>query len=347
MEYLVSICIPTYNGAKYLRKCLDSAISQTFSSIEILVVDDCSSDETFAIANSYARQDRRIRLVRNEHNLGLVGNWNRCIELARGEWIKFLFQDDILEPECIEKMFAASRTDSSMIVCRRKFIIEDEPNGSRKGLLKYMNKYNMDKIFPGMTEISSENFRKAVVKNPLKNFVGEPTAVMLHRSVFHRFGLFNVHLIQICDIEYWIRVGLHTGLIYVPEDLAQFRIHSQGTTASNRGSKWFRWDILDPLICYHDFLFNPIYEPLRFYVSQQEPSINFQELFWVKIRQAINMTKQNNKNQSSYSMNCLEEFNEIMRFYPAIKLFKDNPIRLKFQLYKRKFEKLLTRIVGR
>lgn len=71
---LVSICIPTYNGARYLEACLDSALTQTFRDIEVLVVDDQSTDESCQIAQAYARQDRRVKVVGNKHNLGLV--WN-------------------------------------------------------------------------------------------------------------------------------------------------------------------------------------------------------------------------------------------------------------------------------
>ena len=106
MQPIVSICIPTYNGAKYLRECLDTVLSQTFTDFEVLLVDDQSSDETLSIAQEYAAKDTRIYVKQNEQNLGLVGNWNCCIELAQGEWIKFVFQDDLIAPECLEKMLA-------------------------------------------------------------------------------------------------------------------------------------------------------------------------------------------------------------------------------------------------
>ena len=92
---LVSICIPTYNGEKYLKECLDSCIDQTFKSYEIIICDDCSSDGTIKIIEEYAKIFPQIILFQNDGNLGLVGNWNRCIHHSNGEWIKFVFQDDI------------------------------------------------------------------------------------------------------------------------------------------------------------------------------------------------------------------------------------------------------------
>jgi len=126
MKPLVSVCIPTFNGAKYFRECLDSVLAQKFTGFEVLIVDDKSSDETFSIAQEYATYDHRIRAIQNDYNLGLVSNWNRCAELAQGEWIKFVFQDDLIEPACLETMLAASKSESYIIFCRRNFIIEPE-----------------------------------------------------------------------------------------------------------------------------------------------------------------------------------------------------------------------------
>src|SRR5437899_12562971 len=101
MQPSVSICIPTYNGAAHLAPCLESALNQTWTDFELLIVDDASSDDTVAITEACAARDRRVRVARNPRNLGLVGNWNRCLELAKGTWIKFLFQDDLLSPACL------------------------------------------------------------------------------------------------------------------------------------------------------------------------------------------------------------------------------------------------------
>src|SRR2546423_15678826 len=99
---LVTVCIPTFNGALHFAECLDSVCRQTYRNIEILVVDDCSSDLTADIALDFSTRDPRLRFVRNQSTLGLMGNWQRCIELAQGEYIKFAFQDDALYPACVE-----------------------------------------------------------------------------------------------------------------------------------------------------------------------------------------------------------------------------------------------------
>ena len=110
----VSICIPTYNGERYIEKTLNSVLLQTYDDFEVIIVDDQSSDNTWEILTQYAAQDGRIHLFKNEHNLGLVGNWNRCIELAQGEWIKFVFQDDIIRNDCLELMMNGANNNEPL-----------------------------------------------------------------------------------------------------------------------------------------------------------------------------------------------------------------------------------------
>ena len=80
------------------------------------------------------------------------------------------------------------------------------------------------------------------------NFVGEPTAVLVERSAFERFGRFNPALVALCDFEYWARVGANTGLAYVPESLATFRVHAGSASEINRTRLRFHKDWLDPLV---------------------------------------------------------------------------------------------------
>src|ERR1043166_8326715 len=85
MKPSVSVCIPMHNGAAHLAESLESALSQTFNDIEFVLVDDCSTDDTVAIAEEFARRDSRVRLYRNPRNMGLVANWSRTVELANGD----------------------------------------------------------------------------------------------------------------------------------------------------------------------------------------------------------------------------------------------------------------------
>ena len=321
---LVSICIPTYNGAAYLRDCLDSALAQTSPDFEVLIVDDQSTDESYKIAQGYAARDRRVRVACNRENLGLVGNWNQCVLLARGDWIKFLFQDDMLEPHCLERMLAVCGPDTSMVVCQRNFIFEEDSEILKKTFIPYIQNYNMDKIFQGSTAISAEALCKGVLGNLIANFVGEPTAILLHRSVFSRFGLFNSCLIQMCDFEYWIRVGSHTGLVYIPEMLVHFRRHKKGTSAINENSKKFRL-IPDYLVCFHDFVFHPLYAPLRFYASECQPPINLNQCLAAEVKRAWKVARQFDRNRANRDPSLLDEMNQMTRLFPGIQMIRKIP----------------------
>src|SRR4051812_45789746 len=84
----VSICIPTYNYAHYLGDAIRSACQQTYDELEVVVIDDASTDDTVALVEVLARSDARIRLVRTDRNLGLQANYTRCIELAKTDFVK-------------------------------------------------------------------------------------------------------------------------------------------------------------------------------------------------------------------------------------------------------------------
>ena len=100
----VSVLIPVYNREHLVRHSIESALAQTESDIELVVVDNCSTDRTYEVVQEYARKDHRIRSHRNERNIGPVANWLRCVELSRGQYTKILFSDDWMEPTAIESL---------------------------------------------------------------------------------------------------------------------------------------------------------------------------------------------------------------------------------------------------
>ncbi len=99
----VSILVPTYNRENFIGACIQSALNQTYPDIEVIVVDNASTDGTWEIIQKYAKKDRRIKAFRNEINIGPVRNWKRCIDEANGFYGKLLFSDDIIESEFVEK----------------------------------------------------------------------------------------------------------------------------------------------------------------------------------------------------------------------------------------------------
>lgn len=99
----VSILIPVYNREKLIVPCVQSALGQTFADLEVVVVDNCSTDDTYNVCRKLAESDTRLRVYRNESNIGPVRNWMRCAELARGRLGRILFSDDLMLPAALEK----------------------------------------------------------------------------------------------------------------------------------------------------------------------------------------------------------------------------------------------------
>lgn len=100
----VSILIPVFNRKDYIAECICSALNQTFTDFEIVIVDNASEDGTWELCQKFAAMDSRIRIFQNESNIGPVRNWKRCADEAKGEFSKILFSDDCLEPNCLSEM---------------------------------------------------------------------------------------------------------------------------------------------------------------------------------------------------------------------------------------------------
>ena len=279
----VSICIPTYNGAAYLRDCLESVLAQSDTDLEVVVVDDCSTDETQAILGRYRERDGRVRLFHNPRNLGLVGNWNECIARARGEWIKFVFQDDWLAPDCVARMVAEARATGTLLtVCRRRFAFAAVSDEFRARYRESGDEGSLAVIAPGRRVITAQEFCEAILERGVVNFIGEPTAALIHRDAFREFGRFDPKLIQLCDIEYWFRLGVQRGIGYIPEVLAYFRVHEDSATFRNWRERSFHGNIIDPLLIQCELAFNPVYQPLRDAAAQRGRDLRA-EFAWASV----------------------------------------------------------------
>lgn len=99
----ISVLVPVYNREEFLPACLESACAQTVRDLEVIVVDNASTDATWNVCRSFAARDSRIRIFRNASNIGPVRNWRRCFEEARGLYGKVLFSDDLISPSFLER----------------------------------------------------------------------------------------------------------------------------------------------------------------------------------------------------------------------------------------------------
>lgn len=112
IKNLVSIITPNYNCARFIAQTIESVVSQTYSQWEMLIVDDCSTDNSVQIAEQYAAKDKRITVIRNEKNSGAAVSRNKALEIAQGEFIAFLDSDDLWMPDKLEKQIAFMRENN-------------------------------------------------------------------------------------------------------------------------------------------------------------------------------------------------------------------------------------------
>lgn len=133
MDDVVSIIIPVYNCEKYVRKCIESICNQSYSRLEIIVIDDGSNDSSADIINEYCNIDNRIIFIRQK-NQGVCVARNNALEIASGKYITFIDGDDWVEYDYIEKMYyVAEQNDSDLVISG--FIMEDA-NGNNRRIIK-------------------------------------------------------------------------------------------------------------------------------------------------------------------------------------------------------------------
>lgn len=312
---VVSICIPTFNGAAFLDDCLYSVRSQSFSDFEIVIVDDNSTDETIAIAAQHAADDPRIRIFeyKTHSGLGGAGNYNRCIEHSHGEWIKYVFQDDLLAPRCLERMLESTNAECRFVTCWKDFLFSpDTPHQVRD---EYLAVPDLKTVFGEHNRVDATTFCHAVLARWQKNFVGEPTSMLIHRVCFERYGQFNPDFATFADMECWIRIGSHEGLIIVPEVLASFRIHETSMSGIIRHTRLYRAELEKVLLC-NNLAFSDQYASLRAHAARVDPPIDpIQKL--VQVAQGVKWLAIHAKN-SQNDLTLLTEWEDFCLRYPHI-----------------------------
>lgn len=119
----MSVIVPVYNDEKYIRCCVESIVQQTYTNLEIILVDDASRDASLKICREYALSDNRIVVLHNEKNIGLSGSREKGYQAATGEWICFVDHDDYMELQGIENLLAAADEDTDIIAGKYKNVL--------------------------------------------------------------------------------------------------------------------------------------------------------------------------------------------------------------------------------
>ena len=215
----VSICLPVYNGAKYLEQAIQSVILQTHKNWELIIVDDCSTDDSAKIATKYAQQDERIKYTKNENNLGIFFNYNACIEKSVGDFIKPFAQDDTFEPQCLERLVDVLKNNpnTALVTAARAVIDADDKKVATEPF------FNQTKVIPG----------REVITDYVKTFTyrtGTPSQVMFRKKDAGK-GFDPTYYLS-GDIEYFFRILEKGDYYYLNEVLVNFRRHGESATVT-------------------------------------------------------------------------------------------------------------------
>lgn len=219
---LVSICIPVYNSGAFIKETLESVLAQSYPSIEVVVVDDGSKDDTVKIIESM--KDPRLKFHKNAVNLGVSGNWNRSIELATGEFIKIMGGDDLLDKDCVKHQVEVIQSHHVSLVTSHKYVINS------KGKQIVLKRTFSEGLIKG-----KEAFRLSMIDG--SNLLGEPVAGLFRRSDFYKAGEYTSEFMYLIDLDLWYRL-LGEGSVYViAKPLYSFRISRTSLSSVLKGSQ--------------------------------------------------------------------------------------------------------------
>ncbi|HEY8401394.1 MAG TPA: glycosyltransferase [Cytophagaceae bacterium] len=210
---LVSVICLCYNHELFLREALESVVDQTYKNIEIIVVDDCSKDNSVTIIQEFIKRYPEIRFISNADNIGNCRSFNKAFQLSRGSYIIDFATDDVMYPDKIEKQVAALEqaggsygvvySDAAVIDERGKFLYNHFDN---------LNRYKLKEIPQG-----------DIYKILLEKFFLPTTTMLVRREVLEELGGYDESLTYE-DFDFWIRSSRNWKYLYVPEVLNKRRL---------------------------------------------------------------------------------------------------------------------------
>ena len=205
----VSVVIPTYNAARYVGAAVDSVLGQTFRDVEVVVVDDGSTDDTAAVLSRYGQPVRYLR----QENSGVSAARNRGIQESIGRYVAFLDADDTWFPEKLDRQIAALESSSQYRACYSAHVICTE-------------------ALAPLAVQRSVRHGSALEDLLLRgNVVGTPSSVLCDRSLFSIVERFDPRLSQCADWDMWVRLATATEFLYLDEPLVTYRQHGSNMSA--------------------------------------------------------------------------------------------------------------------
>lgn len=201
---IVSVLMTAYNREAFLAEAIESVLASSLADFELIIVDDGSKDTSVEIAQSYAGKDARVRVYRNEQNLGDYPNRNKAASLARGKYIKYLDSDDMIYPWGLEAMVSCMERHAE----------------AGLGLSETAEPHRPQPVMLSPREAYLEHFTKRDL------FGRAPGSAIIKRSAFEALGGFT-GIRQVGDFEFWMKLVAHYPLVTMPRDLVWDRTHGQ------------------------------------------------------------------------------------------------------------------------
>ncbi|MFM7493377.1 MAG: glycosyltransferase family 2 protein [Acidimicrobiaceae bacterium] len=221
----ISICIPTYNGEKFIARTIQSVLDQTFPNFEIIVSDDGSTDKTLEIVRSF--NDPRIVRVDSLSKVGAEANWNNSVANARADLVKLVCQDDLLYAQCLQTEFEAMSLSANLDVAfcfsLRDFVTPNDRFITGRRIANSDQK-----------KLSKTQMLRKIVRSG-GNPIGEPMAVMFRKSAFEKAGKF--HGDYVIDLNMWAGLLEIGSALFIPRRLSAFRISKTSWTSSLKKSQ--------------------------------------------------------------------------------------------------------------
>lgn len=224
-QALVSIVMPTYK-LEYFEDALDSVLGQTYPALELIICDD-SSDERIATLVEQKRASAAfpIRYFRNETRLGELGSTAKGIRLAEGEYVKFLHDDDVLLPECVEALVGAMEREPNVVLASSRRLRIDEEGQPLPDILATCFPFAGDVLIDGRELVS-------FLADHTINFIGEPSCLMARRDallqICERLMMLNGRAIDwIGDLAMCAQLLQRGDLAFLSRPLTRFRVSRQ------------------------------------------------------------------------------------------------------------------------
>ncbi|MBI2579909.1 MAG: glycosyltransferase [Candidatus Aenigmarchaeota archaeon] len=209
MKPLVSICIPNYNGERYIRYAIESALNQSYRNIEVVVIDNASTDGSWNIIKSYGK---RVRKFRHKFNIGYNRNLNSCVEIAKGKYMKILHSDDILEKDAVEHQTKIMKNmpTAGFVYSPVRFINEEG------NFIGNSAQPENDTLIPGIKKLAE------LLEG---NHIMFPS-VMIRKECFEEAGFFDGEMPYCNDWDMWMRICMKYDAAYSSRISALYRVHT-------------------------------------------------------------------------------------------------------------------------